>query len=162
MDYIERWKSIIENQNKENVNEKTWNPLENNYGLGHHGTINGVINQSGSTASGSTSTSFPLLPIAMKVTSSLCGDSDERIRKRSRIKKLRRILGDEEFFTQMTIEEYDELMAENDGLVSVKPMSAPSSQLIYMDFTYETEEREKKLLEERRLLRISKLKNILK
>lgn len=75
-------------------------------------------------------------------------ESDERIKRRKRIKKLERILDEEQFQEIVSKEEYDDIMIEKkdvyeEGLIAVQPMSLPSSTLFYMDFKYGETDAEK-------------------
>jgi hypothetical protein len=96
---------------------------------------------------------FPLLPIAMKVAAKtlamdLCFASKEeiddvksRVDSENRDGKIEAIIEGGEF-TEKKLEddeEYKELMKKG-----VTPMSAPSSQLFYLDFKYESPKSHKK------------------
>ncbi|NPV12792.1 MAG: hypothetical protein HPY57_13480 [Ignavibacteria bacterium] len=113
-----------------------------------------------------TTNSFPsLLPIAKRIAAGTIAlgfdyESDERIQRRKRILKLKRILSDSEFQDVVSKEEYEDIIVEkkdchNPGLVSVQPLSAPIGMLFYMDFIYESPE------EKLRKQRNEKLKRIL-
>ena len=64
-------------------------------------------------------------------------------KKKNRFNKMKKLLGDK-FFDIVDREEYESFMNEKflisnpiaNDLVSVQPLSAPSSELIFMDYTY--------------------------
>ncbi len=98
---------------------------------------------------------FPLLlPLAMKISAKTIAsgyhyESDERIQKRKRIKKLERILDKDTFDSVVDKVEYADIMVEkkdcfSEGLVSVQPMSAPQGNLFYVDYIYGSESEEEK------------------
>jgi hypothetical protein len=118
----DKWKPIIENQNLFENNSENW--LEQ--------------------YSGSSSNNF--LPIAKQVISTdISGvwvEPEERIYRRDRTLKLKRVLGDKRFFEIISKESYDEIMEVkktefiDDNIIAVTPMSTPSCQLFYMDYNY--------------------------
>lgn len=88
---------------------------------------------------------FPsLLPISMRVAAKTIGldlmgtgkESDKRIKKRIRINKLKRVLGEDEFNNVVSKEEYDEIQEIKKDMRGIEPMSAPSPTLMYLDFKY--------------------------
>lgn len=91
---------------------------------------------------------MPLLPIAMKIAAKTLGgdyyyESEERIQRRKRILKLKRILDSDVFKDVVSQEEYDDIIIEKKdcyepGLVSVQPLSLPSCMITYLDFKYES------------------------
>lgn len=104
-----------------------------------------------------TGNTFPsLLPLAMKVSAKTMAsdyyyESEERIQKRNRVKKLERIINKETFDDIVNKDEYDDIMIEkkdcfSQGLISVQPMSAPKMDFSYFDiiYNYESEEDNKR------------------
>jgi len=89
-------------------------------------------------------------------------ESDERIKRRKRIKKLERILDEEQFQEVISKDEYDDIMIEKkdvyeQGLISVQPLSAPTGTLFYyMDFKYETDAEKKRKERQKKMERIIK------
>jgi len=66
-------------------------------------------------------------------------------KKKDRYKKLKNILGDDEFFKIVDKKKYKDFLEEKflpptttimNDLVAVQPLSAPNLQLCYMDFKY--------------------------
>lgn len=178
-----KWKPIIDGLNLSDDKKKWMNDYVNYHQLyeqteqyGDLGlssknniTSNDVSsNQDNSRYSGFTS----LLPIAMKVAAHTIGnggyyESEERIKKRERTEKLKRILGDDTFLDIVSKENYDEIMTVKkdyyDGLVSVTlmgAMSAMSANLFYMDYKYDFETDQEKA-ERMRKERSEKLERIL-
>jgi len=92
-------------------------------------------------------------------------------KKRERFEKMKTLLGDD-FFNVVDKKEYEDFINEEflpsattiaRDLVSVQPMSAPSGEIFYMDFKYESEyEKNKRLMREKQELRMKKMKEILK
>lgn len=176
-----KWKPIIDNLNLSDDKKKWMNDYVNYHQLyeqteryGDLGlssknniTSNDVSsNQDNSRYSGFTS----LLPIAMKVAAHTIGnggyyESEERIKKRERTEKLKRILGDDAFSDIVSKENYDEIMTVKkdkyyDGLIPVVPMNLPTGNLFYMDYVYDFETDQEKA-ERMRKERSEKLERIL-
>ncbi|MCK9416033.1 hypothetical protein M0Q97_05170 [Candidatus Dojkabacteria bacterium] len=90
---------------------------------------------------------FPLLPFAIRIAShtiGIGGEPEERIEKRSRIQKLKRILSDEEFSEIIDEETYKEILEfKPEGLLSVQPLSAPIGHLMYVDYIYKSPDEKK-------------------
>lgn len=84
-----------------------------------------------------------IFPIVRRVAAQTIGmggepsEPKERIEKRLRIQKLKRILSDEEFSEIVDDETYKEILEikNEGGLISVQPLSAPIL-LMYLDFVY--------------------------
>jgi len=91
------------------------------------------------------------------------GETKERKIKRKRFKIMRELMSDDEFFSLIDRDEYDDIMTIKGciqaktlamDLVSVKPMSAPSkffTDIVYLDVKYTDIRKE----------RIAKIKNLL-
>lgn len=118
-----------------------------------------ITSQSAST---STPTSFDSIqfPTVKRVMASTIGGggwikSKKQQLKEDRINKLRKLKGKKPN-VNLEKDKYVE------GLVSVKPLSAPIGNLTYMDFIFETEEerRRKKLKKNTKLIRKDKLEYI--
>ena len=99
--------------------------------------------------------------IAFPIVRNVGTESKQRIQKRMRMLKFKKILEKDVFDSITSQEEYDELVEHkpiyrllSQDLVSVSPMGAPSGQLMYMDFVYDSKK-------EKQLLRKKKLKKIL-
>lgn len=62
------------------------------------------------------------------------GEPKERIEKRLRIQKLKRILSDDEFSEIVDDETYKEILEikNEGGLIPVQPLSAPILQILFM------------------------------
>jgi len=146
------------------MDKKTW--LDNYINLHKNDEIEHYYNLP--IENTSSNTFHSLLPIAMKISAKTIAsgyhyESDERIQKRKRIKKLERILDKETFDSVVEKDEYDNIMIEKkdcffEGLVSVQPMSAPSGNFSYVDYIYESEEEKRKRICKERL---EKMKRIL-
>ena len=110
-----------------------------------------------------TNFSFPLLPIAIRVAAKTIGcggESEERLQKRKRILKLKRILSEEEFNNIVDEETFDEIMEikNEGGLVSVQPLSLPSGMLLYMDYKFEeTAQQKAKRIRDERLKKFERI-----
>lgn len=140
----------ISSENKSWLNEYTNNQIQN----------------SGNTLQNSGNTFQPLLPIAMKIAAKTIAsggwneESDERIKRRKRIVKLKRILDKKSFRKIVSKKEENEIMKVKreweDGLVSVKPLSGPTNNLIYFDYKYESDSEKKRKKREKKLKRILK------
>lgn len=85
-------------------------------------------------------------------------ESEERIKRRIRVQKLKRVLDKNTFENIVSKSEYDEIMRKDivyeDGLVSVQPMSLPTVGLYYIDFKYETDSENKRKSREKKINRI--------
>jgi hypothetical protein len=81
---------------------------------------------------------FPIVRRVTAQTIGMGGETKERIEKRSRIQKLKRILSDEEFSEIVDEETYKEILEikNEGGLISVQPLSGPIGHLMYIDFVY--------------------------
>lgn len=81
---------------------------------------------------------FPIIRRVAAQTIGMGGESEERIEKRTRIQKLKRILSDEEFSEIIDDETYKEILEikNEGGLVPVQPLSGPSVSLMYIDYVY--------------------------
>ena len=152
-DVQKKWKPFLDNMNI-SEDKKGWllqyaekHQIDND--LMERCIFGPMPTSSQQTNSGITNTLPPLLPIARRVhaqtlVSGGYGDEDpERIQRRNRIIKLKRILDKKSFRKMVSRSEETEIMKEEreweDGLVSVQPMSLPTGNLMFMDFVYETE-----------------------
>ena len=111
--------------------------------------------------SGDSSTDYSpiIFPVIRRLEAKLLGGntwvkSEKQQLKENRINKLRKVQGKD----PNVILPNDEYI----GLVSVKPLCAPSSRLFYIDYKYETikDKRKKKLNQLNNIIRIDKLKYI--
>jgi len=170
----DKWKPIIDNLNISDDKKKWMNDyvdyhhLYERYGDLELSSKNNIASsdQDKSTYNGFTS----FLPIAMKVSAHSIGnggyyESEERIKKRERTEKLKRILGDDAFSDIVSKENYDEIMTVKkdkycEGLVPVVPMNLPTGKLFYMDYKYDFETDQEKA-ERMRKERSEKLERIL-
>lgn len=178
---IDKWKPIIDSLNISD-DKKNWmnkyaefNHLhEKEFDLSYDRNIIGELDTTQDNLSQNTTTFnefTTFLPIAMKVSAHTIGnggyyESDERIKKRERTQKLKKILGDTEFSNIVSDESYDEIMTVKKeeyygGLVSVSPMNYPTPTLMYMNFVYDTSESDKQKAERIRKNRQEKLGRIL-
>lgn len=154
------------NFDKDKISQK-WAPILNSVGLSGNSWLEEYCQKISSfdggiiVDTGATNTSFdwsqPLLPMVRKInTTSLASGgwikSKKQQLKENRINKLRKIKGKK----PNVVLPDDQWI---DGLVSVKPLSAPIGQLFYIDFKYGSikETRKKKL---QKILRKMKLEYI--
>ena len=87
---------------------------------------------------------FPIVRRVATQTIGMGGETKERIEKRSRIQKLKRILSDEEFSEIIDEETYKEILEfKPEGLLSVQPLSAPIGHLMYVDYIYKSPDEKK-------------------
>ena len=103
--------------------------------------------------------SFPLLPIARRIYAKTIGGggwgkSKKQQQREDRLNKLRQLQGEDPNVTLPDDEFFD-------GLVSVVPISAPSSTLFYCDFKYETPEEKRKKQQQTRKDKLENLNNLL-
>jgi len=145
---LQKWEPILNNLNIDE-NKKSWlSKYAKQHQLNENNLYNNLSTLPQPQQSGNTFP--PLLPIVMRVSAkTIAGggwneESEERISRRKRIQKLKRILDKKTFEDVVSKAEYDEIMEDKrvweDGLVSVQPMSAPTGKLFYMDFKYGQEE----------------------
>jgi len=143
---VDKLKPIIGNINLSDDNGKWMNDYVNyhqlyeqngNLELSHDYNIH--VNDISTNPNNSVSNGFPsLLPIAMKVAAHTISnggyyESEERIKKRERTEKLKRILGDDAFSNIVSKENYDEIMTVKknkyyEGLIPVIPMNLPTGK----------------------------------
>lgn len=137
----QRWSSILGNLDND---KKDW---LSDYSEYQETMQNSVVNTpNDGSLSGDSSFSSIIFPVVKRVFARTLGgdyyyESEERINRRKRILKLKRILSDIEFGDIVSKEEYDDIIVEkkdlySPGLVAVKPMSAPIGMLMYMDYKY--------------------------
>jgi hypothetical protein len=172
---VEKWKPILDNiDNNMDSEKQSWLSQYAEMHQLNEQTVQLMDNQMQQLTNSGDTGGFPsLLPLAMRVAAkTIAGgeyvESEERISRRSRVQKLKRILDSETFSSTVSEEEYKEIMTEKkdvweDGLVSVQPLSAPTGKLFHMDFKYEsTEEKAERIRKEReaKIERIFKRKTI--
>lgn len=162
------------NFDKDKIAQK-WSPILNSVGLSGNSWLEeycekissfdgGIIVDTGTTETSAFNWNQPLLPMVKRIHATTFGSggwikSKKQQLKENRINKLRKIKG----------EKPNVVLPEDqwiDGLVSVKPLSAPIGQLFYMDFKYKSssaevrEKRKAKLEKLNNLIRINKIKYI--
>lgn len=160
------------NFDKDKIAQK-WAPILNSVGLTGNSWLEeycekissfdgGIIVDTGATNS-SFNWNQPLLPIARKISTTTLGSggwikSKKQQLKENRINKLRKIKG-----KKPNVVLPDDQWV--DGLVSVKPLSAPVGHLFYVDFKYGLslkETRKKKLQKLLRKIKLEYIHKILK
>ena len=108
----------------------------------------------------------------IKFPTAIGRETKEHKKKRERYQKMKEILGDKDFYKIISEKEYKDFIEEKyldlggtiaQDLISVKPLSAPSLDLMYMDVIYENEnDKQTRLALEKQKLRLKKLEEILK
>lgn len=152
-DTINKWSSIISDQAANVPVINKWSSIsdQQNYICG--------TDVATSSTSIFNSITFPIVRrvAAHTIAGGYYEESDERIKKRKRILKLKRVLNNEDFNEIVSSEEYSEILIEKkdvfkDGLISVTPLNIPTGSLMYMDFCYKDKKKERE----------DKLKRVLK
>ena len=131
---LEKWSSVIESLKN---NEKTgwFEQYSQNFG-------GNIPIYSGETTSLSANTFPSLLPMAMKISAQTIGmggtkKSKAQQLRENRLNKLRQIDGKDPNIVLPDDEKVP-------GLVSVQPLSAPTGQLLYVDFKYSDIKKERR------------------
>ena len=128
---------------------KKWEPLMNTHGLSGDSSVQNVWDN----------IRFPKM---------MGSEPKEHVLKRKRFQTMRDTLGDDTFFDIISEKEYDDFLNEKflppartiaQDLVSVKPLSAPSLDIMYMDYTYESID--ESLALEKQELRLKKIEEII-
>lgn len=152
----EKWKTILDSIG---LTGKSWFDEYANYQAEIDKNICGTIPIDTGTTLNSNSWNNFSFPVAMKVaTHTIAGGgwekSKKQILKENRINKLRKLQGKK-----------DNIILPNDvyvdGLVSVKPLSAPTGILMYMDYIYgDTKQVKLRKYRKEKLIKIDRINKI--
>jgi len=163
---VKKWATVLDSLNVSGDSKREWlseyAEMHTMYNTpSYSDCFSGPIDTGSTLSTGNTfDWSKPLLPMSMRISATTIGSggwikSKKQQLKENRINKLRKLKGKK----PNVVLPNDEFVQ---GIVSVKPLSAPTGQLFFMDFKYTPrpsikEIRKKKL---QKLLRKQKLKYI--